>query len=1107
MNTSDSKIADRHDGGRFPQRVYIKDDVEGWVVGVVLESSKLEARCRLLNGEERIVKLKEYKKSELPRENNRVTKDLINMDYIHEPGVLFNLIRRCERGMPYTRAGDILVSVNPFHWTDGLYSKSSQKFYAQKLIWDVTGEDPRRGLEPHLYEVSATAYLGLAFQGQNQSILITGESGSGKTEAAKLMMCHIATIQLGPTNADLSDREPTSPDLPGTSDVFSEIVKRILITNPILEAFGNAATSQNDNSSRFGKYTQLQFKNGDSTLETYNIRSNATCSLVGSVCDAYLLEASRICTHALDERNYHIFYQLLSTDDEMKSLIWAGLVGRTATDFKYVGVPSTEEIGGVHDAVKFQETWSALGRLGIAESKILMLMRAICLVMQLGNLEFTVDPACDDKALVKEATVAFVSDLLGVSKEDLLLSFTERTMKTRGEVFKVPLSLVAASDARDAFAKEIYNRSFFWLVDAMNSKTRAETNLIDCQPDYPYGIIGILDIFGFESFKTNRFEQLCINYANEKLHQKAINDIFVAVREEYMYEGIQLDLVDFTSNKQILDFIEGRTGLIALLNEESYRPKGSSKAFTMKVFENYGSLPHLIKPSAGVTNQFGIAHFAGSVMYTTDNFLISNQDTLPHDLKDCLSKSTNFIVSGSLLIASVNRKPIRSNAELPTTKRAISKPIFENKNSLPDISRKLSTCKPMLNEKQAEKPNFDVTVKPKMQASQQVILNRDSYIPNKEHQMCKKMDSDIVAPTMGTKYRSQLSLLLTKLSYTYSRYVRCIKPNRNKNPSEWSRCLMYEQIRCAGIVPAVILSRALFAKSISNKVLTVKYRILWNKAMFPSKVKRMDKKETRLRIEAESILASIFTLSGKIPSDTLHPIYFVGKTKTYFRHGAFEHVEKMHLDVVQICATTIQRCVRGKAERKNIQQRIKHQKQYNASLQIQKTFRMHIKRICSKNLQNLKNTKACVIQQRFRGFITRKRYIYFIFCAKNIQLWWRRASEAKKDRNAAVVKIQCIYRSKRFQRINNIRTYAVYKIQVWIRKILALKARKFSMAVKIQKKIRSFLIRPSIIEMKERNFRASVIITNFFKVHHAFFKFRRDLKAFGYKAKIFLVKI
>jgi myosin V len=215
MNSNDSKNADGQDGGCSPQRVYIKDDVKGWVIGVVLVNSKSEVRCRLVNGEERTVKLKDYKMSELPKENSRVSEDLINMDYVHEPGVLFNLISRRETGKPYTRAGDTLISVNPFHWIDRLYSESNREMYTQKLVWQVTGgDDPRKFLEPHIYEVSALAYLGLAFHGQNQSILITGESGSGKTEAAKLMMHHIATIGTG-----VFDRNPI-----GSDDLFSEIV-------------------------------------------------------------------------------------------------------------------------------------------------------------------------------------------------------------------------------------------------------------------------------------------------------------------------------------------------------------------------------------------------------------------------------------------------------------------------------------------------------------------------------------------------------------------------------------------------------------------------------------------------------------------------------------------------------------------------------------------------------------------------------------------------------------------------------------------------------------------------------------------------------------------
>ena len=1002
MKTSHNKNKNGGDGGIISEKVYIKDDADGWVVGVVVDFSKTEARCRLVNGEERIVKLKEYKNSEMHRVNENDSDDLINMDYVHEPGVLFNLIRRCEKGKPYTRAGDILLSINPFHWSDHLYSEYSRKFYAQKLVWQSSGDDPRTGLEPHIYEVSSLAYLGLAFQEQNQSILITGESGAGKTEAAKLIMHHIATIQAGP--AGICDRNFTPSDKTSKS-LFSDIVERILNTNPLLEAFGNAATSQNDNSSRFGKYTQLQFKKGDATLISYNVRSNSICTLVGSVCDVYLLEASRVCMHACDERNYHIFYQLLSADDELKSLVWPDLVGRTATDFKYVGTPITEVIDGIHDAMKFQETWSTFGRLAVHESDTISLMRAVCLVMQLGNLEFIVDPFCEEKALVKadDDDLTFVSDLLGIRKGNLLIAFTERSMATRGEVFKVPLSVPNACEARDSFAKEIYIRSFSWLVDAMNTKTSAEMGRIDSIADIDLGVIGILDIFGFESFKINRFEQLCINYANEKLQQKAINDIFVSVRDEYEFEGIPLDLVDVTSNQQVLDFIEGRAGLIALLNEESFRPKGNCKAFTSKVFEKYRSLPQIVKPPVGVTNKFGIAHFAGTVMYTTDNFVKGNQDTLPHDLKDCMAKSTNPVVSGSPL----KKQNIPCNNSGPSSLTVVAETNYKKNSStgsstcLPwERSRALSWTEETTNilapvSNNSRERNIPHKSIPLVSRKMSEPLNFLKSTPEKQFMPYKRMESDIVATTVGTKYRQQLSQLMQKLEGTHSRYVRCIKPNRTKSPKICCNDMLINQIRSAGIVPTAILSKAMFATSITNKIITVKYRIMWNKTAYPSKVKRVDKIETRLRLEAEAILSSIYYLSSEMPPyscKTTYP-FFIGKTKTFFRRGVLEWFETKRLHVINKCATVIQSYVR-KLIVKNYYVQMKsaatiltvwlksefllHAKQKSASKRIQKLVRMFLFRMrYRKGLQliQIQNKMARTIQAYLRCYMKRPKFI------------------------------------------------------------------------------------------------------------------------------------
>jgi myosin heavy subunit len=983
--------------------VFIKDDVEAWIIATVKEKSKTEAICRIRDGEERIVRLKDFKNSELPKVNREVVADLVNMKYLHEPGVLVNLISRLKEGKPYTRSRDVIISMNPFRWLEHLYTETTQKYYARKIVWQISKNDPRRGLEPHIYEVSSLSYAELAFRGNNQSILITGESGSGKTEAAKLIMHHIASIQLGPSKETQSELE----SLPNSrsSSGFSDVVDRILHTNPLLEAFGNSLTAQNENSSRFGKYVQLQFDKGNVALESYRIRTKPDCILVGSICEVYLLETSRVCIHASNERSYHIFYQLLAAPDTIKSSIWNGIVGKTASDFKYTGIPIAEKIDGVTDYIKFNETWSAFTRIGIAERDTTMLLQAVCLVLQLGNVEFSVN--CDDKVvLLTHSEFSLVSNLLGVSADQLLLSFTERTMTTRNETFKVPLSVSSTCEARDALAKDIYLRSFNWLVDTINSITGSKKKKAETHDHDGFGIIGILDIFGFESFTINRFEQLCINYANEKLQQKAINDIFCAVRDEYEYEGIPLDLVEVVSNEELLHLFESRTGLIALLNEESYLPKGNSKAFTTKVIENFRASSHIISPPVGVTNQFGIVHYAGTVVYTTDNFLIGNQDTLPLDLKSCVSKSSNPIVAGrQTKNSSEKSKSDVSNKKvfISGTRGKINNSRFTDGGGLPTISmsfkneyktknlsigKKWELTQAFLKSKQSH----EVSISSRGRESQSFLPWNDkanqknpqfnpSAIPSSTTVKAYKTQSsscDIMATTVWTKYRTQLSSLVEKLSETHSRYVRCIKPNKAMSPMTCDHHMIIKQLRYTGIVSTVKLSQALFANSIPNKILSTKYRFLWDRHLFPCKAKRIDTCETRRKLECEALLdCAINSVLRLNMNRNTTILYSVGKTRSYFRQGILEALEARRLSELARFATVIQRKYRRiygiDKRRKTIESTHKIQKWYRKAKSIQ--------------LKNLSDA-ATRFQKIFRGYLTRQK-ILKIIAATTIQLWYR----------------------------------------------------------------------------------------------------------------------
>jgi myosin V len=724
------------------------------------------------------------------------------------------------KGHPYTRTGDIIIAINPFQWFTEIYTEKVRSLYSNKLVWANSGErDPRKGVPPHVYETSSLCYKGLAFEGIDQSILVSGESGAGKTETVKIAMNHMASVQRGPVS-DSGDDKFEDP-----------VVTRVLQSNPLLESFGNAKTTRNDNSSRFGKYVQLQFDVNDRNTNMID-RSKSTCKLAGSKCEAYLLEKNRVTGHEGAERTYHVFYQILSAPEEQKKSFWPGMAGTKFESFKYVGKTDTLQIEKRTDAQWFEETCATLELIKLGGDKLKALMRAIICVMQCGNLTFGAKGGdADTSECTSKKELTDLADLAGVPVGDLELSFTERTMKTRNESYKVPLNAEAAKNGCDAFAKEVYGKLFLWLVDGINEATKAENNYkIPCEE---YGIVGLLDIFGFESFVINRFEQLCINYANEKLQQKFTEDIFRSVQAEYEAEGIELAEITFDDNTDVLDLIEGRTGLCAMLNEECVRPKGSDEAFVQKALGANKNSPAMLINNMDRMS-FGIHHFAGKVMYSAQFFVERNQDTLPTDLEDLMYKSSNFIVA---------HKPVEA--------------VEAGKGP-------------------------------------------------------KRQKSNIVAATIWTKYKTQLGSLMTNLRKTNSRYIRCLKPNKAKVPIKMEHIGTVEQLRCAGVVAAVTITRSAFPNRMDNSVARYRYNTMWDKTKYRSTKSDSDDPAVGLAKDCDALFTC--ALVSKQVGDK--KAFIVGKTRTYFRAGALEYLESNRAAGMDGQAKQIQAAVRGMLARK-----------------------------------------------------------------------------------------------------------------------------------------------------------------------------------------------
>ncbi|KAK2574356.1 Unconventional myosin IC [Acropora cervicornis] len=508
-------------------------------------------------------------------------------DFRSEDAFLENLRKRYQSDLIYTYIGTVVVSVNPY---------KNLPIYSQDVIDKYRGENLYE-LPPHIYAISDTAYRSMKEERVDQCVLISGESGSGKTEASKKILEYLAAIS--------------------THSVDVKRIKdRLLESNPVLEAFGNARTNRNDNSSRFGKYMDIQF--------------DFKGSPVGGHIINYLLEKSRVVHQAKGERNFHIFYQLLQggNDELLESL---DLERDTSTYF-YLNQGGNTHIETLDDIANFKHVKKALSTIEFTENEQTSLFAIIASVIHLGMVNF-LEPETEhgQVKLQNGRPVNVVSKLLGCPEEYLEKALTSRTVETRGDKVRTPLTIEQAIYARDALAKAIYERMFTWLVNRIN------TSLVNKDYHGKKTLMGLLDIYGFEIFEMNSFEQFCINYCNEKLQQLFIELTLKEEQQEYRKEGIKWEKVDFFDNKVICDLIEARhQGVIALLDEECLVPGDvSDLTFLDKMEKTIGEHPHFIR----------LKHYAGDVTYNVIGFMDKNNNLLFRDLKEAMCKSTNSITS------------------------------------------------------------------------------------------------------------------------------------------------------------------------------------------------------------------------------------------------------------------------------------------------------------------------------------------------------------------------------------------------------------------------------------------------------------------------------
>ncbi|XP_058032092.1 unconventional myosin-VI isoform X1 [Ahaetulla prasina] len=652
-------------------------------------------------------------------DSKKDVEDNCSLMYLNEATLLHNIRVRYSKDRIYTYVANILIAVNPYFDIPKLYSLDVIKKYQGKSLGT---------LAPHVYAIADKAFRDMKVLKMSQSIIVSGESGAGKTENTKFVLRYL-TESYG-SGQDIDDR--------------------IVEANPLLEAFGNAKTVRNNNSSRFGKFVEIHF--------------NEKNSVVGGFVSHYLLEKSRICVQGPEERNYHIFYRLCAGAPEN---IREKLYLSSPDNFRYLNrgctryfatketdkqilqnrkSPEYQKSGSLKDPLlddhgDFNRMCTAMKKIGLNDEEKLDLFRVVAGVLHLGNIDFEEAGSTSGGCTLKNKSaqsLEYCAKLLGLDEDDLRVSLTTRVMLTtaggtKGTVIKVPLKVEQANNARDALAKTVYSHLFDHVVNRVNQCFPFETSSF---------FIGVLDIAGFEYFEHNSFEQFCINYCNEKLQQFFNERILKEEQELYQKEGLGVNEVHYVDNQDCIDLIEGKLiGILDILDEENRLPQPSDQHFASMVHQKQKqhfrlSIPRKSKLAVhrNVRDDEGfiVRHFAGAVCYETTQFVEKNNDALHMSLESLICESKDKFIR--LLFES-------------------------NTNNNKDTKQKAGKL---------------------------------SFI------------------SVGNKFKTQLNLLLEKLRSTGSSFIRCIKPNLKMTSHQFEGAQILSQLQCSGMVSVLDLMQGGF---------------------------------------------------------------------------------------------------------------------------------------------------------------------------------------------------------------------------------------------------------------------------------------------------------
>ncbi|NXF24154.1 MYH9 protein, partial [Rhodinocichla rosea] len=688
--------------------VWVPSEKNGFEAASLKEEVGDEAIVELAeNGKKVKVNKDDIQKMNPPKFSK--VEDMAELTCLNEASVLHNLKERYYSGLIYTYSGLFCVVINPY---------KNLPIYSEEIVEMYKGKK-RHEMPPHIYAITDTAYRSMM-----QDILYRGESGAGKTENTKKVIQYLAHV----ASSHKSKKDQ------------GELERQLLQANPILEAFGNAKTVKNDNSSRFGKFIRINF--------------DVNGYIVGANIETYLLEKSRAIRQAKEERTFHIFYYLLSgAGEHLKN----DLLLEPYNKYRFLSNGHVT-IPGQQDKDMFQETMEAMKIMGIPDEEQIGLLKVISGVLQLGNIVFKKERNTDQASMPDNTAAQKVSHLLGINVTDFTRGILTPRIKVGRDYVQKAQTKEQADFAIEALAKATYERMFRWLVMRINKA-------LDKTKRQGASFIGILDIAGFEIFELNSFEQLCINYTNEKLQQLFNHTMFILEQEEYQREGIEWNFIDFGLDLQpCIDLIEkpaGPPGILALLDEECWFPKATDKSFVEKVVQEQGTHPKFQKPKQLKDKaDFCIIHYAGKVDYKADEWLMKNMDPLNDNIATLLHQSSDKFVS-----------------EL-----------------WKDVDRIVGL--------------------------DQVAGMSDTALPG-AFKTRKGMFR-----TVGQLYKEQLAKLMATLRNTNPNFVRCIIPNHEKKAGKLDPHLVLDQLRCNGVLEGIRICRQGFPNRVVFQEFRQRYEIL-----------------------------------------------------------------------------------------------------------------------------------------------------------------------------------------------------------------------------------------------------------------------------------------